>query len=120
MIVYIDDEAMLCRVFRKIVEEVGIEVVTFSDPSAAVEYLRTHPAKMIICDYRMPAMNGLQLLEQLAPLDPAPPFFLVTGDPGVIAMIKHNPRVTGYLAKPFMPEELLALVSTGAAPPPAS
>jgi DNA-binding response OmpR family regulator len=62
---------------------------------------------MVICDYRMPGMSGLALLERL---DTTAPFVVVTGDPGAVAALRAHPRVAGYLVKPFSPEELLAKI----------
>lgn len=107
-IVYIDDGPLLCRVFQRILEDAKWPVVTFSDPEAAVVYLATNPVAAIVCDYRMPAMSGLQLLERIAS---TAPFFLVSGDLAVSALAREMPRVAGVLNKPFQPERLLELVS---------
>lgn len=106
-IIYIDDEPMLCTVFARIFDESGHPVVTFTDPVAAIAYLAEHPAAAIICDYRMPAMSGLQLLDQVTT---DAPFFLVSGDLAIEDRGAANPRVTGVLTKPFQPERLLELV----------
>jgi len=104
-IVYIDDEPMLCRVFQRILADRGARAVTFTDPEAALEYLRDHAAAAVICDYRMPTITGLQVLDRI----PAGvPFFLVSGDLGITS--RGNARVTGTLTKPFRPEELLDMI----------
>ena len=105
-IVYIDDEPMLCRVFQRILEGAGAEVVTFTDPEAAIAYLRDHEAAVIICDYRMPSLTGLELLDRIRP---GAPFFLVSGDLAITSA-KADPRITGILAKPFRAELLLDTV----------
>jgi len=103
-IVYIDDEPLLCRVFKKIFEKAGVAVVTFTEPAAAIAYLREHPTLIVICDFRMPAMTGLDVLEHV-PL--GTPFFLVSGDLA-LTLANADPRVTGILTKPFRAEDLLA------------
>jgi len=106
-VVYIDDEPILCRVFKRILEEEGLSVVTFTDAHAAIAYLREHRVGVIVCDYRMPTMSGLQLLDQLD--EHVPPFLLVSGDLGVAPLVQGS-RVTAVLAKPFQPEALLERV----------
>jgi CheY-like chemotaxis protein len=105
-IVYIDDEPLLCRVFTKIFESAGAPVVAFTDPEAAIAYLRDHEAAVIICDYRMPSLTGLDVLDRIPP---GTPFFLVSGDLA-ITLARSDPRVTGILTKPFRAEALLERV----------
>lgn len=105
-IVYIDDEPMLCRVFQKILTDRGASAVTFTDPEAALAYLRDHEVAAVICDYRMPMITGLQVLDRVAE---GVPFFLVSGDLGITAS-RGNARVTGVLTKPFRPETLLEMI----------
>lgn len=112
-IVYVDDEPMLCRAFQRVFEEADRPVVTFTDPDTALAYLRDHPVSVIVCDYRMPTMTGLQLLERFTG---DAPFFLMSGDLEVASLVKHLPRVTGLLAKPFKPEQLLEFVLPISAP----
>ena len=106
-ILYIDDEAMLCRVFQRILDGCGAPVVTFTDPELALAYARANKVAAIVCDYRMPTLSGLELLERLE-IDV--PFVLISGDIAIAPLVQSNPRVTAVLAKPFQPEELLALL----------
>ena len=106
-ILYIDDEAMLCRVFQRVLDGCGAPIVTFTDPELALAYTREHPVAAIVCDYRMPGLSGLELLERL---EIEVPFVLISGDIGIAPIVQSNPRVTAVLAKPFQPEALLALL----------
>ncbi len=105
-VVYIDDEELLCRVFKRVLASCGSPVVTFTEPEAAIAYIHEHPPAVVICDYRMPSLTGLQVLERLAP---GIPFYLVSGNLGV-ASLRSHPGVTGALTKPFRPEALLDIV----------
>ena len=62
----------------------------------------------IVCDYRMPRMTGLELLDQL---DGDVPFFLVSGDLGITERAAELPGVAGVFAKPFQPEALLRVLA---------
>jgi CheY-like chemotaxis protein len=106
-VLYIDDEPLLCRVFHRILDRRGAPIVTFTDPELALAYAHANPIAVIVCDYRMPNLNGLELLARLE-LDV--PFFLVSGDISISPPGAVGPRVTGVLAKPFQPETLLALL----------
>lgn len=105
-VVYIDDEAALCRVFEMLLSARGIPIVTFTDAAAAVAYLNAHDAVVVFCDLRMPTMSGLDVLARLSrPV----PFFLVSGDLWPTASTAA-PGVTGTLAKPFPAEQLIEIV----------
>jgi two-component system, NtrC family, C4-dicarboxylate transport response regulator DctD len=106
-VVYIDDEPALCRVFEMILGERGLAIVTFTDAGAAVEYLRTHEAAVVVCDLRMPSMSGLDVL---ARLERPVPFYLVSGSLE-LADFAERPGVTGVLEKPFPAEVLLEIVA---------
>jgi len=105
-VVYIDDEAALCRVFEMVLGARGIPIVTFTDAGAAVAYLNTHDAVVVFCDLRMPTMSGLEVLARLSrPV----PFYLISGD---LAASGATPvsGLTGTLAKPFPAERLIEIV----------
>jgi CheY-like chemotaxis protein len=105
-IVYIDDERLLCRVFERILKSVGAHVVTFTEPETALAYMRDVQVAAVICDYRMPGLTGLQVLDRIVQ---DVPFFLITGDLA-IAGAEANPRIRGVLTKPFSPEGLIEMV----------
>ena len=106
-VVYIDDEPLLRRATEAILGRSGIAVATFTDPLAGLAYVEAHPVAVVLCDYRMPRMNALELLQQLAR---AVPFYIVSGELDVARLAAGNPRVTGVLTKPFPAEEMLELV----------
>lgn len=106
-VVYIDDEPSLCRVFEMVLGARGMEIVTFTNPAAGLEYLNAHDVAVVFCDYRMPKMTGLEVLAQMTR---KAPFYLVSGDLAADACAS-NPGITGLLAKPFRAEELIKLVN---------
>jgi CheY-like chemotaxis protein len=108
-VVYVDDEPLLCRVMRTIFEFGGVAtpLETFTDPLAALAFIADHDVALILCDYRMPQLTGLELLARVTrPI----PFVLVSGDLDVARWTAGNARVTAVVTKPFSPDDLLALV----------
>jgi CheY-like chemotaxis protein len=106
-IVFVDDEPLLCRALTLTLKRLGRSVLTFTDPREAVAHLATseRPA-VVICDYRMPELTGLEVL---ARMPPGIPFILISGDLAV-GESEQLSRVTAFLAKPFKPDQLLAAV----------
>ncbi len=111
--VYVDDEEMLGRVFNRVIRSLNVTVKTFTDPAAALEFIEANEVTVVICDYLMPKLDGLQVLARITR---DVPFILVSGD--IISDVTAaNPRITRVLAKPFRPEELLAVLRPYATPP---
>ena len=106
-IVFVDDEPLLCRALTLTLKQLGRAVLTFTDPREAVAHLATseRPA-VVICDYRMPGLTGLEVL---ALLPTGIPFILISGDLAV-GESAQLARVTAFISKPFKPETLLAAV----------
>ena len=104
-VVYIDDEKTLCRVFERIMRRFGVTAVTFEDPVQALDHIRqADDVVAIACDYRMPGMTGMQVLDELTPCEK--PFFIVSGDHTLNATLVTDPRLAGVLNKPFSRDTL--------------
>ena len=82
----------------------GREALTFMD--AAFDFV-----DLIICDWNMPGMSGLDLLRQLRTVDPNLPFLMITsrGDLDSV-MAAKSANVTGYIRKPFSLAQLDAKI----------
>ncbi len=108
-VVFIDDEPTLCRLtrllFRAMAASVPLE--TFTDARKALLFIQSHETAVVICDYRMPYMNGLEVL---ACIERDVPFYLLSGAADVTREASVNPRVVGVLSKPFPPDQLLDVV----------
>ena len=106
--VYVDDEPSLCRVFGLLLRRAGADARTFTDPEEALEFIAHNEVAVVICDYRMPEMTGLDLRGRIAR---DVPFFLVSGDLSVEEDLGDDARLSGVISKPFRPEDLLALLA---------
>lgn len=110
-VVYVDDEPSLCRIFSLRMGALGVAVETFSDPLEAVAFVNAHPVACVLCDYRMPRLSGLGVLERI---ERDVPFYLVTGDIAMDDETAASPRLSGILHKPVSYEEVRDLVRGGA------
>ncbi|MBK9037194.1 MAG: response regulator [Myxococcales bacterium] len=105
-VVYIDDEPLLCRAIEAILGRAGIAVVTFTDPLAGLAYVQANAVAVVLCDYRMPHLDALGLLQRL---ERDLPFYVVSGELDMTSWTASEPRITGVVPKPFPAERILEI-----------
>jgi DNA-binding NtrC family response regulator len=106
-----DDEAFRSSAVRSL-QLAGYEVVAFDSAEAAIQGLAHSPVDVVVTDLRLPAGDGLFMLEATKQLDPDVPVVLMTGHgdiPTAIQAIRAG--ASDFLEKPFGREKLLAVVA---------
>ena len=79
-LLFVDDDFLISLSTTSLLEDLGHTVVTASSGAEALDVLRTGKAiDMMITDYAMPGMTGLQLAEEARALRPGLPILLATG-----------------------------------------
>jgi len=79
-VVAVDDEPALLEVIGTYLKEYGdFEVIAYSSPMEAFEYIISENADAIISDYSMPEMDGISFFKQVKSRLPNIPFLLLTG-----------------------------------------
>lgn len=110
----VDDEPMLLELATMILQPLGYRVVTFRDPIAAVRaFSLANPLPaLIISDFAMHRMNGLDLIRDCRVLNPDQKILMVSGtvDQSVYEQSPHKPDA--FLAKPYSATELIGLVKS--------
>jgi CheY-like chemotaxis protein/AraC-like DNA-binding protein len=111
VVLIVDDDAAVLEVLRLMLEH-EYDVPTASGGAAALQILQTRPVDVVLLDLLMPGMDGLEVLVRVKELYPGLPVILVSG------LVQLQAAVTGmrlgafdYLTKPFLEEDLLALVA---------
>jgi DNA-binding NtrC family response regulator len=110
-ILVVDDEPSIRFSLTELLDEAGHEVREAPHAPAALALLEESPADLVISDLTMPAMDGLQLLEELRSRHPGSLFVLMTahGDERTAVRALKN-GAYDYIPKPFDNEEVRALV----------
>jgi len=112
LIFVVDDEPMLLELASVILEPLGYQVKTFRDPQSAVEAFKAskpHPS-LIITDYAMHAMNGLDLIRACRKIEPNQPILLVSGTVDENVFRNSGVKPDRFLAKPYQSRQLVDLV----------
>lgn len=78
-IAIIEDDAVLRRGLRLVFSENNFEVLTFTDVTGVFECFTEKTPDIILCDYKLPSTNGIEILKMLRTNDQATLFFLMTG-----------------------------------------
>lgn len=78
VIVNIDDNDMNLLLIETYLQEVNATFVNFTDPCAAVDYIKHNPFDMVIVDYEMPIMDGIKVTQAVKKVDNDAPIIMVT------------------------------------------
>jgi len=106
-ILVVDDEVPNLRLLRRVLSE-DHDILEAESGAAALKILTDEDISLIITDQRMPAMTGVQLLEQSLEINPDAIKILLTGYTDVQALIDaiNAGHVYKYIPKPWDAEEL--------------
>lgn len=109
-VLVVDDFATMRRIVKNILVQLGYKnIVEADDGATAVDVLKQEKVDMIISDWNMPKMTGLELLKHVRSTEGIKdtPFIMVTAEAqqdNIILAVKA--KVSQYIVKPFTAETL--------------
>jgi len=110
-VLVVDDDDSLRESLELFLAGEGFEVAAAADGAAALAHLERAPADVVLCDLRMPGIDGLELLPQLLRLAPGVTVILMSAYGARDLAIEALKRgAYDYLAKPFPPSEALLAI----------
>ena len=97
----IDDEEIICSLFHFSLTRLGYDVTVFNDPVEAWDTFSNRPDlfDVIITDYGMPIVTGLELAKSILGLRPEMPIFICTGYSEKIKFAEDLPKGNTFLFK---------------------
>lgn len=115
-VLVVDDDAAVRRVVRLMLERAGYEVIEAEEGRAAITAINTGENHLmldvVICDIRMPQINGLEAIDYFQGAFPHVPIIVLTGFPDPeMAVSFMREGVTDYLVKPIDGGRLVAAVA---------
>jgi CheY-like chemotaxis protein len=114
-ILCVDDEPGIARAIRRILKTEPVNVLIAASGPEGLDILRKQTVSLILTDYRMPEMNGIEFLEQAAPLCPDAFRMILTGyaEAHVLVEAVNRGQIYKILYKPFQEEDIKLTVRSG-------
>ena len=112
-ILLVDDEPEVLHLFRAIITRLNTRytILTCTDGNVALEQAMQQSTPLIITDYNLPGMNGLQLTAAVKAHAPATRVVLLSGHIGADLEQRARDRGVDYLVqKPFQVDSLIEIV----------
>jgi DNA-binding NtrC family response regulator len=110
-ILIVDDEPLNLDLLEQELADLGYAIDTADGGKAALEKLALKPFDLILLDYQMPGMNGIEALAEIKKKDPALPVIIITAY-GTIARAVEAIKsgADDFVTKPFDPDHLEVVV----------
>jgi DNA-binding NtrC family response regulator len=122
LIYLVDDQPMLLDLAEVSLQADGYTFKKFLDPEVAWQSFlkaRVKPV-LLITDYAMGKMNGLELIQKCKAVQPALKSILISGTAGAEIVLDSNIKVDRFMGKPYQPANLADLVRRVLAAEPAA
>ncbi len=111
-VLVVDDEERMAAVVAGALERAGWECVVCGSGDAALAELERRDPDVVVTDWKMPGMDGVELLRQVKARRPRLPVILLTAYASVRAAVEAmREGAFDYVAKPFDNDELRAAVA---------
>ncbi|WP_078597350.1 response regulator transcription factor [Evansella clarkii] len=102
----VEDEENLGEVIKAYMEKEGWAVTHFTDGKEASSHIES-PPHLWVLDIMLPGMDGYQLLKAIKNYEDTPVIFISARDKDLDKVLGLELGSDDYLAKPFLPEELV-------------
>ncbi|HEB11557.1 MAG TPA: response regulator [Spirochaetales bacterium] len=108
----VDDEEINVMLIESLAASINLKVKGFTDPLRALNYIKEQSVDLVFVDYKMPQMDGIELIRQTRAGNPDIPIVMITGVSGddqlKIGAIEAG--ATEFLTKPINPSEFKARI----------
>jgi two-component system response regulator HydG len=109
-VLIVDDKPNMVSLLAKVLRREA-RVLRATSGAAAVQVLGEEPVQVVVCDLRMPDMDGLAVLDATKRLQPNAQFVLMTAYATVASAVEAMRRgAYDYVTKPFDPEDVRQVV----------
>ncbi len=110
-ILVVDDDAIVIKSCKRILEAEGLEVSTVPSADEALEMIKKYEFDLLLIDVKMPKHDGMFLMREILKVIPDIPIVVMSGYPTpetVSDVLKLG--ATQFIPKPFRPDELIKTI----------
>lgn len=110
-ILVVDDDNDMCLLLTRFLTRNGYTVASANSGQSALDWMRKNKPDLVLCDFRLDDMTGIQLLGKIKEAQPDAIVIIITGYSDVkdaVEVIKMG--AYDYVTKPLFPEEILLTI----------
>jgi len=113
-ILFVEDNEDQLHTTPRILENVGYSVTAVGFPQEALDLVTAHPERfdLLITDYDMPLINGIELIERVHSVNPEIPSILISGREDAISAAHAIPSIRRVFIKPYETIDLTFTINT--------
>jgi FixJ family two-component response regulator len=109
MVFVVDDDVSVREALEGLIKSAGCRVETFASAQEFLSYSRTDAPSCLVLDIELPDLNGLDLQELVAHMEPSIPIIFITGHGDIPMSVRAmKGGAVEFLTKPFLDQDLLA------------
>ena len=106
-----DEEPMRALLSRMLLRMSVAQVVEAANGPQGLERVEAAPIDLVICDWNMPEMSGMEFFDRVHAMNPRLPFLMVTGRSDAKSIVAAKKAgIAAYIVKPISQRELQAKI----------
>ncbi|PHQ24564.1 DNA-binding response regulator [Marinobacter guineae] len=110
-VIFVDDDPHIRQAIAQTLTLEDLPVSCFEGAPSALGHISADYEGVVLCDYNMPEMNGLDMLERIRAVDEAIPVIILTGQGDIsTAVTAMQQGAYDFIEKPFDHDELIELL----------
>ncbi|QJW89045.1 sigma-54-dependent Fis family transcriptional regulator [Spirosoma taeanense] len=107
-ILIVDDNNDICLLLERFLSKQGYKTASVQRGEDGLALIRKESFELVICDFKLPDIDGLEMLRRIKVLNPSTAVIIITGYSDVrvaVQTVKHG--AYDYVTKPLYPDEIL-------------
>jgi CheY-like chemotaxis protein len=112
-IIVVDDEREILLLLRRVMRDLigDYDIIVAQSATEALAHLAVHSVPLLLIDYHMPDINGLELAQAVRAASPTTVMLMITGDPSPdLPSRAYAAGIAHFLTKPFPLSDLRQIV----------
>jgi len=110
-VIFVDDDPHIRQAIAQTLTLEELPVLCFADAPTGLESITQEYSGVVLCDYNMPEMDGLEMLAAIRAVDDAIPVIILTGQGDIsTAVTAMQQGAYDFIEKPFDQDELIELL----------